>query len=92
MKVISLFYDIIKEETKWPPLLLYHPTKSEITITATEGEMEQVQIYNALGKNLTHLVHQTRVNNVTFRIELNQLRSGCYFVKTRNTTTTLMKH
>ena len=68
-----------------------NPTNSSITINGNSDELEEVLVYNSLGQNvspLTQIISKTESNLV---LDLSNLNSGIYYIKTKNTSNKVTK-
>lgn len=69
-----------------------NPTISDITIIGEESELDEIKIYNSLGEDVTKLV-EVKENTLRFkRLDLSQLSSGMYYVKTNLNTVKVFKN
>jgi len=68
-----------------------NPTVSQITIVGNSSELEKVAIYNTVGQNVTILTQQIENNGTRVVIDITQLSSGIYYIKTETTANKLYK-
>ena len=68
-----------------------NPTSSQITIVGNSSELEKVAIYNTVGQNVTILTQQIENNGTRVVIDITQLSSGIYYIKTETTANRLYK-
>ena len=68
-----------------------NPALYKITINASSDELEEVSIYNTLGQNVTPNTSVTAENESEIVVDLSNLNSGFYYVKTKNTTSKICK-
>lgn len=62
-----------------------NPADNQITITGNESDLKQVKIYNILGQDLTGLTKFSYSNKQKLVIDLSNLNSGIYHIKTKTT-------
>ena len=62
-----------------------NPLTNEIIITGNANELKEVLIYNTLGRNVTSVTNQVILNETQLVIDISQLSSGIYYVKTKTT-------
>lgn len=60
-------------------------------IEGSPSELSEIKIYNSLGQDVTRLTELTEVNEKTYLINISQLNSGLYFLKTKTTANKLYK-
>lgn len=68
-----------------------NPTRAELRIEAVPRELEQVQVYNVLGKNLTTNVVMTQQTAGSWILNFEALPAGVYMIKTKTNTTSVLK-
>ncbi|MGB0934410.1 MAG: T9SS type A sorting domain-containing protein [Lishizhenia sp.] len=68
-----------------------NPTNSAITIEGKEAELKRIKVYNVLGEDVTGLTQITDSDKTKLVIDLSQLKSGIYYIKTKTTTKRLYK-
>ena len=74
------------------PIKIYpNPTDYQITITGNAIELETVNVYNIFGKNVTKSVIIKINNNQKTVLDLSELSSGVYFIKTKTTANKVYK-
>jgi len=69
-----------------------NPTNNNITINGSKSELCEIIILNTLGENVTHLTRQINTNKTSLIIDLSNLTSGVFFVKTSTKITKIIKH
>lgn len=68
-----------------------NPTNGQITIEGSQAEIEQLSIFNSLGIDLTsqiRIIEQTDSQQI---IDISNLVTGLYFLKTKSTVNTVLK-
>ena len=81
---------VIKENA--PTVLIYpNPTNNQLTIEGHQNELNQIQMYNMIGQEVTS---QVKLFGTTpkMTIDVSTLTSGFYIIKTLNTTTKIYKN
>jgi hypothetical protein len=73
------------------PLIYPNPFNNQITIEANAVELEEVLIYNLLGKNVTLETIKLENTETKIIIDLSQLGSGFYFIKTKTSVSKVIK-
>ena len=68
-----------------------NPTVNLLTIEGDKNELEQFEIYNVLGQNITSLISQNHTIESKIVIDLTNLISGIYYIKTKTTITKVYK-
>ncbi|NQX96667.1 MAG: T9SS type A sorting domain-containing protein [Flavobacteriales bacterium] len=77
--------------TNQPSVAIYpNPTINQITIKATEEELEQILLFNFLGENITDKVVFIR-NTKVITANLNSLKKGVFYLKTKTVITKFIK-
>jgi len=74
------FNDVISEVSIFP-----NPANNELTIKGDPLELQDIQVYNVLGQNVTNKIKQIKINEATVSIDISQLSSGMYYFKTKTT-------
>ena len=69
-----------------------NPTAGLITIQASVSELETLIVYNALGQNVTNHVRITTINEGVKQLDLQELASGVYMVKTSTMVNRIIKN
>ena len=73
-------------------IIIYpNPTSSEITIIASAVELEQIKIFNILGQELSSFTTIKENNGGMTVINLSNLSSGMYIIKTKTTANKVYK-
>ncbi len=62
-----------------------NPAKSYLTIQGIESELENIQVLNGLGQDVTNLVVITNQNSTKLNVDVSALMSGVYTIKTLTT-------
>ena len=62
-----------------------NPTENQITITGDNFELEQVKIYNVLGQDVTFSTTIINHSESKLIMDLSNLNTGMYYIKTKNT-------
>ena len=68
-----------------------NPTNSYITIMGKEVEFSEVIVYNTLGQDVTELTKEIITNGKQLVIDLSELNTGFYYIKTKNTSNKVYK-
>ena len=82
------YSDIINVNVRIPDnqVKIYpNPTSSIITILANKNELETINIYNVLGKDVTNQAVFMQKNNGKVMMDLSNLSAGTYYLKTKTT-------
>jgi len=80
------------QKTRYSEIEIYpNPTKNQITILGSSYELEQVKIYNVLGQDVTILTEKIINNESKIIINLLNLNTGMYYVKTKTTSNKVYK-
>lgn len=61
-----------------------NPSDDQIIVEGSADELSQISIYNALGKDVTPMMIITNFSAEKVQIELTELNSGIYFLKTKS--------
>ncbi|MFT7034536.1 MAG: hypothetical protein ACJA2S_003053, partial [Cyclobacteriaceae bacterium] len=80
------FGDIQTSVTIYP-----NPTRNEVNIYGSAEELSVLKIYNALGLDLTDRTTIIESNDRKMVINLSGLKTGMYYIKTKNTSQKLYK-
>ena len=62
-----------------------------VTINGSSQELEQLTIYNTLGQNVTASTNLIEKSKSQLVVDLSNLNSGIYYIKTRTTTNKVVK-
>jgi len=62
-----------------------NPTNNKITIIGNASELEQINIFNTLGQDISNFTTITEAKEEKFVIDLSNLTNGIYYIKTKNT-------
>lgn len=62
-----------------------NPTMNQVTIEADESELEEFSIYNLLGQDVSASIKTLSGNDIKRIVDLSNLDSGTYFIKTKTT-------
>ena len=74
------------------PLQIYpNPTGNTINIVGSAFELEEIVVFNSIGQNVTTRTTITNANKGKIVLDLSQLNTGMYFVKTKTTTNKVYK-
>ena len=68
-----------------------NPTKSQITITENTIELDQIKVYNVFGQDLTRFIEKISNDESKLIIDLSNLNSGFYYIKTKTTANKVYK-
>ena len=68
-----------------------NPTNNLITIEGNQDELEQIEVYTLLGKNITSLTSIVIINEQKTAIDLSSLNAGVYVVTTKTTVNQVIK-
>ncbi|GEM_PF-5801101 len=70
---------------RFPSVRVYpNPTNSVINLVASSFELTHIEIFNSTGQNVTTTAAITRTSDANLMIDLSQLSSGFYYLKTKN--------
>ncbi len=61
-----------------------NPTKNIINVSGDKDELDELKIVDVLGNDVTNLTKQTKINTTQVQIDLSQLTTGIYYLKTKN--------
>ena len=67
------------------------PATNQIIIKGNESELKQLKIYNALGQDVTSLTKQISGGGSKLVIDLSNLNTGIYYIKTKTTANKVYK-
>ena len=88
-EVRSVNIQILKNQNS---LEIYpNPAQNQITITGSETELDQLKICDILGVNIIDLTKFTSNNGSKLVIDLSNLNTGMYYIKTKTTTNKVYK-
>jgi len=62
-----------------------NPANNNITITGDKLELSKLIIYNSIGQNVTKLTQQNKISDKQLTIDITELPSGFYYIKTKTT-------
>jgi len=79
----SLTYDKIE--------IYPNPTSDKITLVGNSHELEIINVYNTLGKNVSNKIVFTEYNKEIIMIDLSKLSTGTYYIKTKTTANKVYK-
>ncbi|MEO9257788.1 MAG: T9SS type A sorting domain-containing protein [Crocinitomicaceae bacterium] len=68
-----------------------NPTSNQITIVGDETELRDLIVYDILGQNLTAFTKHLMDNGTKLIIDLSELSTGTYYIKTKTTTNKVCK-
>lgn len=68
-----------------------NPAKNHVTINANEEELEHILIFNSRGQNMTDFTKIIQQAHKSITVDLSNLHSGLYFLKTKTTANILYK-
>jgi len=68
-----------------------NPADNQITITGDVSELETINLYNILGENVIKNIPMTTNDNQKKVLDLSELSSGVYILKTKTTTNKIYK-
>jgi hypothetical protein len=68
-----------------------NPSRNQITIKGNKAELAQIIIYNVLGQDVTKLTKEIIHNDSELKIDLSDLKSGTYYIKTKTTANKVYK-
>ena len=68
-----------------------NPTNNKITIIGNASELEQINIFNALGQDMSDFITITETQEEKFVIDLSNLTNGMYYIKTKTTANKVYK-
>lgn len=82
----------MKIDTKNQEIQIYpNPTENIITIEGIISELEDINIYNVLGQNITYQTLIIISNKNKVEIDLSKLNGGSYLIKTKTTINHIFK-
>ena len=88
------YSEIVAVNVKIPmtEVVIYpNPATSQITIQANQQELSTIKIYNILGQEVTNKTQQRSISVNNIVIDLSNLASGLYIVKTKSTANNVYK-
>ncbi len=68
-----------------------NPTKNNISLVGNNLQLEQINIYNTLGQDVTILTKQAKISKSKIMIDLSNLNEGIYYIKTKTTASKVHK-
>lgn len=68
-----------------------NPATNQIIIKGSSSELEEITFFNALGQDVTSLISQIATNKNKLIIDVSNLNTGMYFVKTKTTANKMYK-
>ncbi|MGB0934271.1 MAG: T9SS type A sorting domain-containing protein [Lishizhenia sp.] len=69
-----------------------NPTDNELNVRFSFSHLNDIEIINNLGINVTDLVKKTKIGNEHANLNISQLSSGIYFLKINNETSKFYKN
>ena len=87
----SAFISVNFEQNTTGVIIYPNPINNQITIHANEQELTNIKIYNMLGQDVTNRIKQLSKSDNNVVIDLSNLTSGLYTVKTRTTANKVYK-
>lgn len=87
-KIISTH---IKNNEKSQVKIYPNPSNNQIIIEGSPSELEEIEIYNSLGQNMTLLTNPISTSGSQSVIDMSNLNTGFYYLKTKTTTNKLYK-
>ena len=66
-----------------------NPTTNKVSVKGSKAELEQIQLFNSLGRKVT--ISITRKEDTEATIDLSNLKNGMYYIKTKTTTNKVFK-
>lgn len=61
-----------------------NPTKNILNVSGEKFELAEFLLVDVLGKDVTNLTKQITINTTHIQIDLSQLKTGIYYLKTQN--------
>ena len=71
--------------------LFPNPTSNAMTIAGSEEELEELELYDLYGKNVSNMIFLNRRSSENILIDLSKLELGMYFLRTKSQTNKLFK-
>ena len=68
-----------------------NPATEELFIEASKEELETCIFYNNLGQEMNHLIRIKQINDTKLHIDISQLPSVIYHIKTRSAVSRMLK-
>ena len=68
-----------------------NPTEGKLTITGNDTDLEQIKVYNVLGQDVTAFTKTISSKSIQLILDLSELNSGVYFVKTKTSVNKIYK-
>ncbi|MCH2230343.1 MAG: T9SS type A sorting domain-containing protein [Crocinitomicaceae bacterium] len=59
-----------------------NPTTGEVQIVGSETELNSISIFDATGRNITHLIELNRDSDISIKLNLSELSNGIYNIQT----------
>lgn len=73
-------------------VLIYpNPTNNQIKIVGEKFELDEIKVFDTLGKNVSTNTHILKTDDSTVIVDLSELSNGMYFVKTKTTSNKVYK-
>ena len=69
-----------------------NPAYKEINIIGTAVELAEIKVLNLIGQDISILTSSIDINGEKVSVDLSQLNPGIYYIKTKNTATTIQKN
>lgn len=74
------------------PIVVYpNPALDKIVIESSPAELDQVSIYNSIGREMTLQTPIRRISNDEVTVDISGLVTGIYFIRTSTNSTTILK-
>ena len=81
----SNLVSIIVESVEEPFIHIFpNPASTQITITGSKDELDNMIFYNLLEQDVTDLVSQIETEELEVTLDLSSLNAGLYYLKTKN--------
>lgn len=87
-KIISTH---IKNNEKSQVKIYPNPSNNQIILEGSPSELEEIEIYNSLGQNMTLLTNPISTSGSQSVIDMSNLNTGFYYLKTKTTTNKFYK-
>jgi len=89
----TLSIELINFEAKISSVEIYpNPSSNTINIEANESERNILKIYNVLGLDVTHLIKKVSNSDTNTIIDISDLVTGIYYVRTKTATNKVQKY
>jgi hypothetical protein len=82
---------VVKKLNDAQILLFPNPAKDQLTVSASQQDLANMQVYDVIGQNVTKQVRFIIDGLTQTTIDLNSLTAGVYFLKTSTTTLKFIK-